>query len=530
MKRILLCLSLFVLILSCTKKEDPAVEVPKAEFLSLSLDGKSISPSSCPYGVGEEVEIVFSFTKELDMAKFDDNQLTCNGVSLSNFDLYTEGKNLILKTNSPLPYFKKISLNFYSGKNFGVELTENFKFSFITQYDPSDKLERLSDEALFEKVQKAAFNYFWDYAHPVSGLARERLGSGNTVTTGGSGFGYMCIMVGVHRGWISREEGAARVLQMTRFLAEKAQRYHGAWSHWLNGESGERIPFGSYDNGADLVETALLMEGILAAKEFFDAESADEQEFRALAQQLWEEVEWTWFQKDGEKKLYWHWSENYGWQMNMPISGWNEALIAYVLAAASPTHSIDKDVYEQGWARSGSLTFNTKSPMFFAHYSFMGLDPRNLSDQYGDYWKVNCEHALANYEYCAKSKKNYGYSSVCWGLTASDYYNGYTASSPSNDTGTVAPTAALASFPYLPEQAQGAMEYFYYVLGDRLWSDYGLKDAFSLKELWFANSYIAIDQGPIVVMMENYRSALVWDCFMKNADVRAGLDKLGFNY
>ncbi|MGM9791642.1 MAG: glucoamylase family protein [Candidatus Cryptobacteroides sp.] len=529
MKKTLLLIALAILPLSCRKPQEPA-SLPKADLLSVSVNGKGMSLSSCPYGIETELELVFTFSKDVDITRFDENQLTCNGAPLSYFHFSANGKELILTTNTSLPYFKKITLNFYSGNNFGFELVDGCKFSFITQYDPADKKQRLSDEELFETVQKAAFSYFWDYAHPESGLARERLGSGNTVTTGGSGFGFMAIMTGVHRGWISREQGAARVLKMARFLADKAARYHGAFPHWLDGESGQAIPFGTYDNGADLVETALLMEGMLAAGEYFDAQTPDEQEYRALLKQLWEDIEWTWFQKDGEKKLYWHWSENYGWQMNLPVSGWNEALIVYVLAASSPTHSIEKDVYEQGWARGGSMVFDTKAPMFFAHYSFMGLDPRNLSDQYGNYWEVNCTHAQANYDYCAGSKKNYGYSARCWGLTASDYYKGYTASSPSNDTGTIAPTAALGSFPYLPQQAKDAMEYFYYVLGDRLWGEFGLKDSFALKEQWFADSYIAIDQGPIVVMMENSRSGLMWDCFMKNEDIQKGLTKLGFNY
>lgn len=529
MKRTLLIFALAILSLSCRKSEQEA-PLPKADLLSVSLNGKVVSLSSCPYGVDTETEIAFTFSKDVDLTRFDQNQLGCSGVNLSDFFLLAEGKQLTLKTNRPLPYFTKISLNFKSGENFGFELADACRFSFITAYNPSDKKERLSDEQLFETVQKAAFSYFWDYGHPVSGLARERLGSGNTVTTGGSGFGFMAIMVGVHRGWISREEGAARVLKMARFIADKAVKYHGVLPHWLDGETGQTIPFGTYDDGADLVETAFLMEGMLAAGEYFDAQTADEQQFRALVEQVWEEVEWDWFRKDGEKCLYWHWSENYGWKMNMPVSGWNEALITYVLAASSPTHSIDKEVYEEGWARNGAMSFNSKAPMFFAHYSFMGLDPRNLSDSYGNYWDVNCAHAQANYSYCANSKKNWGYSPECWGLTASDYYKGYTASSPSNDTGTVAPTAALGSFPYLPKEAKAAMEYFYYVLGDRLWGEYGFKDAFSLKEQWFAESYIAIDQGPVVVMMENWRSALVWDCFMKNEDIREGLTKLGFTY
>jgi hypothetical protein len=170
-------------------------------------------------------------------------------------------------------------------------------------------------------------------------------------------------------------------------------------------------------------------------------------------------------------------------------------------------------------------------PLFFAHYSFMGLDPRNLSDAYADYWEQNVAHAKINHAYCkANPKGHYGYSERCWGLTASDIQNGYTASSPTNDKGTIAPTAALASMPYTPQESMKALEYFYYVLGDRLFKEYGFVDSFSLEKRWFASSYIAIDQGPIVVMIENHRTGLLWDNFMKNEDVQKGLKKLGFTY
>ena len=355
-------------------------------------------------------------------------------------------------------------------------------------------------------------------------------------------FGIMAIPVGIERGFITREEGADRLLAIVTFLDEKAERFHGAYSHWLDGTTGKAIQFGGKDDGADLVETGFLIEGLLTVQQYFDLENPTESAIRQKITKIWEEVEWDWFFRNDA--LYWHWSPVHDWAMNMKISGWNEALITYVLAASSPTHPISREVYEQGWARNGGMLNGKKyyditlplgsaygGPMFFAHYSFLGLDPRNLKDQYADYWEQNVAHAKINHAYCAANpKKFYGYSDECWGLTASDIPNGYTASSPTNDNGTIAPTAAVASIPYVPEESLKAMRFFYYVLGDKLFGEYGFKDAFNLSKRWFASSYIAIDQGPIVVMIENHRTGLLWENFMKNEDVRKGLDKLGFTY
>jgi hypothetical protein len=232
--------------------------------------------------------------------------------------------------------------------------------------------------------------------------------------------------------------------------------------------------------------------------------------------------------------------------MNMPVLGWDEALIVYILAAGSPTHSIPKEVYDNGWARNGDYPMkNGKSfygiklplgsdyggPLFFSHYSFLGLDPRNLSDQYANYWEQNTAHSKINFEYCKLNPKKYtGYGSNCWGLTASDIQSGYTACSPTNDLGYIAPTASISSLPYTPEESMRALKFFYYTIGDKLWGDYGFYDSFNLSLPWVASSYISIDQGPIVCMIENYRTGLLWDRFMVNSDVRNGLDKLGFIY
>lgn len=409
--------------------------------------------------------------------------------------------------------------------------------------DTLSKFPEISDDSLLTIVQRRTFRYFWDYAHPVSGLARERLGSGDIVTSGGSGFGVMAIPVAVERGFITREEGAARLLKILTFLDTKADRFHGAFPHWLDGSSGKAIPFSTFDNGGDVVETALLVQGLLTVRQYFNTSDPVEGAIRDLIDQIWTAVEWDWYTR-GENVLYWHWSPNFGWEMGMQVNGWNEALIAYVLAASSPTHSISKKVYDEGWARHGEMANGKKfygirlplgpdygGPLFFAQYSFLGLDPRELSDEYADYWEQNVSQTLINYRYCVRNPKGWtGYGADVWGLTASDIPGGYAASSPTDDLGVIAPTAALSSMPYAPAESMQALRHYYYILGDRAFGDYGFCDAFSLEQDWFAPSYLAIDQGPIIIMIENHRTGLLWDLFMRNVCILDGLDKLGFDY
>ena len=409
--------------------------------------------------------------------------------------------------------------------------------------DTVSKFPEISDDSLLTLVQKRTFRYFWDYAHPVSGLVRERLGSGDIVTSGGSGFGVMAIPVAIERGFITREEGAARVLKILTFLNTKADRFHGAFSHWMNGSTGKVIPFSTFDDGGDIVETALLLQGLLTVRQYFNSSDPVDGTIRDIIEQIWETVEWDWYTR-GENVLYWHWSLDFGWEMDMQVNGWNEALIAYVLAASSPTYPISKDVYDEGWARRGEMANGKKfygirlplgpdygGPLFFAHYSFLGLDPRMVSDKYADYWEQNVNHTLINYRYCVRNPKGWaGYGDKVWGLTASDIPGGYAASSPTDDHGVIAPTAALSSMPYTPQESMAALRYYYYILGDRALGDCGFCDAFSLERGWFAPSYLAIDQGPIIIMIENYRTGLLWDLFMRNVCVLDGLEKLGFDY
>ncbi len=401
----------------------------------------------------------------------------------------------------------------------------------------------MSDEELLDMTQRATFRYFWDYAHPTCGLARERSnGDPNIVTTGGSGFGIMAIVVGTERGWVTREQAVTRMIQIVSFL-QFADRFHGVFPHWMNGETGNVVPFSQYDNGGDLVETAFLMQGLLAARQYFDQNTPLEKAVRDVITGLWKDVEWDWYRRSNSSVLYWHWSPNFDWKMNFALRGFNEAQIVYLLAAASPTHPVPASLYTSGWLsgnyKNPSIQFGLPvycgpfggGPLFFAHYSYLGFDPRNLKDAVCNYFVRNRNHALIHQAYCKANPENHlGYSADCWGLTASDDPFGYLAHSPwpADDNGTISPTAALASMPYTPQESMAALRHFYRIRGERLWGEYGFRDAFNLDQNWYANSYLAIDQGPIVAMMENHRTGLLWKLFMKNPEIQPALTAVGF--
>lgn len=414
-----------------------------------------------------------------------------------------------------------------------------------------------SDTELLQLTQLETFKYFWDFAEENSGAARERYHpndpsrDANVVAIGGTGFGLMAILVGIERGFITREEGLTRLSNLLTFL-EGANRFHGAWPHWINGATGDVIPFSSKDNGGDLVETALLTQGLICVKEYFKDGTEAEKVLATKADDLWKGVEWDWFTQN-ENILYWHWSPSFDFDINLQLKGYNEVLIAYILAAASPEHGITKEVYTNGWASNGGITFpnsqygfpllvrhgNSLShggPLFFSHYSYLGLNPRSLSDDYVNYWEVNVNHSKINRAYCIENPKNFeAYGEDCWGLTASYSRNadgtiGYNAHHPTNDVGVISPTAAIGSIVYTPDESLDAL-HFFYEHRDALLGPAGFYDAFSPEyNFWVAEAYLAIDQGPQIIMIENFRTGLLWNLFMQNEDVQNGLDELGFSY
>ncbi|MDI1256128.1 MAG: glucoamylase family protein [Flavobacterium sp.] len=424
---------------------------------------------------------------------------------------------------------------------------------------------KLTDEQLIDTVEKQTFKYFWDFAEPNSGMARERFfpdgkypeNDAHILAVGGSGFGLMSIIAAVNQKYIAKEKALKRLDKIANFLA-KADRFHGAWPHWLDGNTGKIIPFGKKDNGGDIVETSFLCQGIICVREFLKDGNEPEKAIAAKYDALWKGVDYKWY-TNNEQKLYWHWSPNYAWQMNFPLEGYNECLIAYVLASASPEHSINPSVYHNCWARKGKIVSKkTKynlplvlkhngadeygGPLFWTHYSYVGLDPHQLSDKYANYWDLNYNQVKIDYLYCVENPKKFKcYGQNYWGLTASYSINtegtvgydskariGYNAHMPSNDVGVISPTAAISSIVYTPTESLAAMHNFYENYKDEMWGDAGFYDAHSCDHKTAAKQYLAIDQGPTVVMIENYRSGLLWKLFMNAPEVKNGLLKLGF--
>jgi len=428
--------------------------------------------------------------------------------------------------------------------------------------EASASTRAMSDDELLTMLQEECFRYYWEGAHPDSGTTLENIpGDDRIVATGASGFGIMALVVGVERGFITREEGAARLTKIVDFL-EKAPRYHGVWSHFMDGHTRESLPvFDMFDNAGDLVETAFLMEGLLAARQYFHGANEVEQGLYRRISGLWETVEWDWYRRSPQSDaLYWHWSPDWAWHINHRLTGFNETMIVYLLAIASPTHGVPAELYSTGWAgqskaaidyrrgwsassagdhySNGKTYYGIKldvgvgsgGPLFFAHYSYMGFDP-HVRDRFTDYFENNRNMARINLAYCTANPKHFqGYGANSWGLTASDGPTGYNPNAPdaTNDTGTMTPTGALGSFPYTPEASMAAFKHFYRDLGDRVWDVYGPRDAFDVTRNWYSAIYMGLNQAPITVMIENYRSGLIWKLFMSNPEIAPMLKRAGF--
>ena len=535
---------LFFLFLGCSKGDSPV----KVVDTSLSLKVNNNYNGTLIYTrLNVRPVVEFTFTETVDNGTVNIS-IKLVGASLADvpvtITITADGKQITVVPQNDLTSFTTYTLTVSNGlkSSTGGRLINPVTISLTTGITYTDKFPRITDDELLTKIQQQTFKYFWDFGHPVSGLARERNTSGETVTSGGSGFGIMAIPVGISRNFITRAEGFARMQKIVGFLKNTAVKVKGAFPHWLNGTTGAIIPFSANDNGADLVETSYLMMGLLTARQYFNGADPAEATLRSDINTLYNNVEWDWFRNGGQNVLYWHWSPDKGWAINLPIRGWNESLITYVMAASSTTHGIPASVYTNGW-KTGSNFNNGNSyygiqlplgpalggPLFFEHYTFMGINPNGLVEGGINYLTQAKNHTLINYNYCkANPKAWYGYGDSCWGLTASDIEGGYTASSPNNDRGFIAPTAALSSFPFTPTESMQALKFFYYIIGDKIFKEYGFVDAFSLSNPWFAGSFLAIDQGPVISMIENYRTGLVWNLFTSCPEVKAGMLSLGF--
>ncbi len=512
------------------------------QITAIKFGGNLVSGSSRIVNIPQYLNIEIDFSKPLDPLTVSAQNIIVsrNAQSLPlELTLSSSNQKLIITSSQKMDHLSRYKLTLselITGT--GGESFQDFIKYFYTALDPIPKFPLITDDNLLTLVQQQTFKYFYDYAEPNSGMARERNGSNELVTTGGSGFGLMALVVAMERNFITRQQGVDRLDKIVTFL-ETADRFHGVWPHWINGNTGKVIPFGTKDNGGDLVETSFLVQGLLTIRQYLDPTVTIENVLRSRITALWEGVEWDWYRKSNENVLYWHWSPNYNWDMNFPLYGYFEEQITYFLAAASPTHSIPKIVYANGYGKNGGIVKNNQyeglvlplespAPLFWVQYSYLGLDP-HFSDDYANYWTQNVNATLINQKYCIRNPKKFvSYSDESWGLTASDNQSGYNAHSPANDLGVITPTAALSSFPYTPVESMKALKFFYYTLGDRLWGQYGFYDAFNVTENWTASSYLAIDQGPIIVMIENYRTGLLWNLFMSSPEVQPAMTKLNF--
>jgi hypothetical protein len=506
---------------------------------SIIINGKSMTTASINNVDPKKIIIQVSFSQPLDPVSYIPS-ITFTGPLLS-YTLSGDRKTFTATSTTKAAGLTKYSFSISSSLTTPAGFTfGGFSSDFYTRIDSTYQYTQISDDDLLTLIQQQTFKYFWDFGHPSCGMARERNSSGDVVTTGGSGFGIMTMIVAMQRGFISRADGIARLDKILGFL-ETCDRYHGAWPHWLNGVTGKTVPFSAEDNGGDLVETSYMIQGLLSMRQYLNSAVTLENAEIQRINNLYESVEFDWF-TNGQNSLYWEWSPDFGY--NLQIRGYNETLITYVLAASSPTHTITMDTYANGYANNGGIR-NGRSyygyllplgqdyggPLFFTQYTFLGIDPRHLKDQYADYWEQNVNQSLINYAYCQANPGNYpGYGQGIWGLTASDNPWGYNAQSPTNDLGVITPSAAISSIPYTPAQSLDALKTDYYFLGNRLWGNYGFYDAFDIKEGWWATSTLAIDQGPIICMIENYRTGLLWNLFMSAPEVQSGLTKLGFTY
>ncbi|WP_018614421.1 glucoamylase family protein [Segetibacter koreensis] len=473
------------------------------------------------------------------------------------------------------------------GKNFhpvGVQIPSSSRFADFTRetgkifyyrisllgYDDressaspvvSAKTRAMTEQELLTMVQEACFRYYWEGAEENSGLAKEDIpGRHNMIAMGASGFGIMALIAGTERKFITRDESTDRFLKIANFL-ERTETFHGAFSHFVDGPTGKVVPFfGSKDNGGDLVETSFLMQGLIAARAYFNKNNTKEKEIRDKITGIWNNVEWSWYRKEPETKfLTWHWSPDQGWILNHQLIGWNETMVTYLLAIASPTHPVPASLYYTGWANrdstgqqyrknwgqtdQGSMYTNGNSyygikldvgvsnggPLFFTHYSYLGFDPHYLTDVYTNYFKNNRNIALINHRYCIENPGHYiGYSDSCWGLTASDGPYHYVANEPilRADNGKIAPTGAISSFPYTPKQSMKALSNYYYNYGHFLWGEYGFRDAFNLSENWCSEIFMGLNQAPMVVMIENYRTGLLWKLFMSDPQIKKVANKI----
>jgi hypothetical protein len=400
--------------------------------------------------------------------------------------------------------------------------------------------------ALLDTVQHASFLYFWSEANPANGLIKDRSTSGSPASIAAVGFGLSSICVGIDRGWVSREAGRDRVRTTLQTFWTEPQGsgangfigYKGLFYHFLDMTTAVR----TWSCELSTIDTALLFAGILDARQYFTGSDPVETEIRALADSIYYRADWE-FMRNGAQGIYMGWKPGTGYSGYGLWQGYNEAMILYLLALGSPTHPVPTSTWNYWmsgyqWTTQYGQTYVIFPPLFGHQYSHCWVDFRYRQDAFGrarniTYFENSRRATLAQRAYASANPGGWvGYSDSLWGLTASDVKGGYKARGAppaQNDDGTITPTAPISSIAFAPDEVIPVVRNMFqnYPL---LWGPYGFRDAFNLSVVpaWYDTDYLGIDQGPIVLMIENYLTGSVWNRFMLNPDIQTGLTRAGF--
>ena len=395
-------------------------------------------------------------------------------------------------------------------------------------YPLPEDASRLGDNQLLDLVQRAAFEYFVHESNTANGLVKDfcRVKTKDKMpmtSTAATGFGLASLCVGASRGWISDDVAKTRILATMKFFRNDAESEHGFFYHFLDGETGRRWD----ESELSSVDTALLLAGMLTAAHYYPGTQIE-----TLAQEIYKNVDWQWMMAGG-RTLCMGWKPEEGF-LNVRWADYCELMIIYLLALGSPTHPIPADAWYQ-WGRMLNQFENEKfiacPPLFTHQYSHTFVDFRGMRDEEANYFTNSILATQANRKWCvANAKKFQTYREGFWGLTACDGPSGYMAyGAPYGvDDGTVAPTAAISSIVFTPQESLSAIRLMLEKLGPKVWGRYGFIDAFNLEQKWFSNKYLGIDLGPMVLMIENHRTGLIWKTFMKEPAIQKAMDAAKF--
>jgi len=402
----------------------------------------------------------------------------------------------------------------------------------------------LNDSLFLDLLQRTAFDFFWNEANPNNGLIKDRDTPNAACSIASVGFGLTAIGVAIDRAWITREAGRDRVLTTLNTFWQQPQGremsgtigYKGLFYHFLDMNTGLR----AWNSELSSIDTALLLAGIIYAKQYFTERHEDALRIRQLADSIYYRIDWDWM-RNYQPNITLGWFPDKGF-INAWWRGYNEAMIMCILALGSPTHPVPATTWTAwnsgySWQTHYNYDYVNFPPLFGHQFSHCWIDFRQIQDAYMrqrgiDYFENSRRATLAQRAYCIANPGNFkGYGENVWGLTACDGHNGYKARGAppaQNDDGTIAPTAATSSMPFTPEVSLAAAKHLYETYRQSIWTQYGFCDAFNLTVNWWAPGVIGIDEGPIVLMLENFRSQKIWQLFMQNPDIQRGLQRAGF--